>query len=257
LLEERLDYMFHKKDRTQEIEKELEELRNTLADLKNTVLTKEVFDTTLTARTIETQRVIEGAKSEILIEMNRDADIQEETPSDPIIINKERIENLTPKKLNIGCGRDILQDYINIDYRELPGVDVVASVDKLPFKNNTVQEIYLSHVLEHFTETRAKNLLLYWFELLIPGGILVIRVPNIEVMARDYANGEIDWQNLRQIILGGQDYIGDFHYNAFSEESLKDLINNTLDENAITIETITHDRQIGMCKEMEIKVIKK
>jgi predicted SAM-dependent methyltransferase len=61
-------------------------------------------------------------------------------------------------KLNIGCGRNILKDWINVDSVELPGVDIVANLetcgdhDRPLFTNiadNTVDEILCSHVLEH------------------------------------------------------------------------------------------------------------
>ena len=54
-------------------------------------------------------------------------------------------------KLNIGSGRDIKLDYINLDSVELPGVDVVHNLNKFPwpFKDNEFSLIYCSHVLEH------------------------------------------------------------------------------------------------------------
>ncbi|MBU2633718.1 MAG: class I SAM-dependent methyltransferase [Nanoarchaeota archaeon] len=55
------------------------------------------------------------------------------------------------KKLNIGCGRDVLKDYINLDIVKLPGVDIVHNLNKYPypFKDNEFDKIYCNHVLEH------------------------------------------------------------------------------------------------------------
>jgi SAM-dependent methyltransferase len=55
------------------------------------------------------------------------------------------------KKLNLGCGNDIKKDYVNLDFIKQPGVDVVHDLNKFPwpFKDNTFDEIYASHVLEH------------------------------------------------------------------------------------------------------------
>jgi len=55
------------------------------------------------------------------------------------------------KKLNLGCGEDIKKNYVNMDLVKLPGVDVVWNINKTPwpFKDNTFDEIYTSHVLEH------------------------------------------------------------------------------------------------------------
>jgi hypothetical protein len=35
-------------------------------------------------------------------------------------------------KLNLGCGPDIREGYINIDVRELPGVDVCMDISDYP-----------------------------------------------------------------------------------------------------------------------------
>ena len=58
--------------------------------------------------------------------------------------------------LNLGCGKDIRRNtneekWVNMDVSKLPGVDVVHNVNKCPwpFKVNTFDEIYASHVLEH------------------------------------------------------------------------------------------------------------
>ncbi len=58
------------------------------------------------------------------------------------------------KKINLGCGRDILSGWINLDKVALKGVDIIADLDdcnktKLPFDNNEVDEILASHVIEH------------------------------------------------------------------------------------------------------------
>ena len=47
-------------------------------------------------------------------------------------------------KLNIGCGKKILNGYINLDVVKLPGVDIVHDLNKYPwpFKDNYFDEIY-------------------------------------------------------------------------------------------------------------------
>jgi len=36
------------------------------------------------------------------------------------------------KRLNLGCGRNIKKDWVNLDSADLPGVDVVHNVENLP-----------------------------------------------------------------------------------------------------------------------------
>ena len=54
-------------------------------------------------------------------------------------------------KLNLGCGSKILKGYTNIDKFVTYHPDIVHDLEKFPypFKDNSVNEILLSHVLEH------------------------------------------------------------------------------------------------------------
>ncbi|MEK6823649.1 MAG: methyltransferase domain-containing protein [Nanoarchaeota archaeon] len=58
---------------------------------------------------------------------------------------------LKRKKLNIGCGKNIKKEFVNLDSVNLPGVDIVHDLNEYPwpFKKDEFDEIYCSHVLEH------------------------------------------------------------------------------------------------------------
>ena len=82
-------------------------------------------------------------------------------------------------KLNLGCGEDIRKGYVNLDYVKHLGVDKVHDLNKLPypFKDNSFDEIYASHVLEHLD--------VEWFafikelnRLLKKGGRIIVKVPH-------------------------------------------------------------------------------
>ena len=49
------------------------------------------------------------------------------------IVNPDALASDGPPRLNLGCGHIPLDGYVNVDIRALPGVDVVAPVDALPF----------------------------------------------------------------------------------------------------------------------------
>ncbi|MDB5812050.1 MAG: hypothetical protein JWN94_4172 [Betaproteobacteria bacterium] len=95
------------------------------------------------------------------------------TPDAPAITNG-------PQRLNVGCGTDIRDGWINLDSSPLPGVNVVADLDDcrrapLPFAADSIDEFYCSHVLEHLRD--ALGFMQELHRIAKPGAIATIRVP--------------------------------------------------------------------------------
>jgi predicted SAM-dependent methyltransferase len=123
-------------------------------------------------------------------------------------------------KLHLGCGTKHLEGYTNIDIRYLPGVDEVNNIRFLRnYKNDSIDVIYACHVLEHFGRWEYKTVLNRWFEILKPGGILRLAVPNFESVVQFY-NKTGDLKTLMGILYGGQDYDENYHYITFDFNSL-------------------------------------
>lgn len=206
-------------------------------------------------RSRDMQALLFNFRKELLVEMNKNANLAGGIDEvDQKIINQQKVENLNPRKLNVGCGLDIRDDYLNIDARELNGVDIVAEAADLPLDTGSVDEILASHLLEHFTEVKVEQILTHWFKLLKSGGKIVAILPDIQSMMDQYQRGEITWDELRRIVFGDQDYVGDFHYNMYSVESFESLVRKVLEKAEVKL--VQKGRKNGDCLEFEIHIIK-
>jgi len=81
-------------------------------------------------------------------------------------------------KLNLGCGRDVREGYLNLDQVILPGVNVVHDLNRgtLPFKDSQFDEVYCRHVLEHLEA--FSSVVEDIVRIVKPGGILKVEAPH-------------------------------------------------------------------------------
>jgi len=172
------------------------------------------------------------------------------------IVNPEKLAAARNERLrlNLGCGHIALDGYQNVDRRALPGVDIVAEVDDLPFETGEVDEIFSAHLLEHFPEEQLRRQLLpYYYSLLKEGGIFRAVVPDAEAMIQKYTKGEYLFDDMREVMYGAQDYDGDFHFNMFTPESIKKLLKEA---GFTTVHLNAAGRPNGKCFELEISAKK-
>lgn len=80
--------------------------------------------------------------------------------------------------LNLGSGTLPMANAINVDVRKIPGVDMVVDLTSFPWKwkNNSIDGIYMFHVLEHFEDT--KKIISECHRILKKGGFLYLAVPH-------------------------------------------------------------------------------
>ena len=90
-------------------------------------------------------------------------------------------------KLHLGGGeKDFGEDWIHIDGGDFPHLHS-HDVTQLPFKDESVDLIYASHLLEYFDREEAVEVLSEWRRVLRyppggPGGVLRLAVPDFETM---------------------------------------------------------------------------
>lgn len=204
---------------------------------------------------------LEFVRAESLLEIRRvkqidnSSGISEETTVE--IIDADAVEKQKQAKqvrINIGCGHKPLDGYLNVDARQLPGVQVVAPVSKLPFEENSLTEIHSAHLMEHFRQDEMVNVLLpYWFTLLSPGGTFTAIVPDGAAMMKSYAEGQMSFEDIRLVTYGGQEYEGNFHYTMFSAETMKLQLEAA---GFVNVVIVAEGRRNGLCLEMEVKAEK-
>lgn len=153
-------------------------------------------------------------------------------------------------RVNLGSGEKPLPEYLNVDYRSLPGIDIIADVRKLPFEPGTLAEIMSAHLVEHFREHQMRRRILpYWRSLLAPGGILRVICPNWAAMLQLLNSGQMSLADFRLLTFGAQDYEGDDHFAMYTPETLAALLTET---GFHQIDVIAVDRMNGKCPEMEL-----
>jgi SAM-dependent methyltransferase len=98
-----------------------------------------------------------------------------------------------------GAGRAIRPGFLNLDLVYFPGVDVVADVECLPFKGESIVAIECDAVLEHVQ--RPLNAVVEFARVLRPGGLLHVVVPfchPFHEYPRDYQRWTLD--GLRELL---------------------------------------------------------
>jgi len=142
-------------------------------------------------------------------------------------------------KLNLGCGEDIREGYINADIRKLKGVDVQVDMEKpLPWPNDYFDEVLMKDSLEHVSWRKVKELIKEVHRILKKGGKLFIQTPDLEVIAQqiilvpDFKYNELEgFEAISFWVYGALDYPENLHKSGFTKPALRKL----LEENGFKI----------------------
>ena len=105
--------------------------------------------------------------------------------------------------LHLGCGEYNLPGYINIDALSYPHIHYVRPIDDLSiFETNSVDLIYASHCLEHFSYSQVSQVLSEWYRVLKVGGILRLSVPDFDLLLKIYTENGNDLENIIMPLMG-------------------------------------------------------
>ena len=105
-------------------------------------------------------------------------------------------------------------------------VDRYADLRALPYAPDTVDEIRSVQSLEHLDMREGPRVLRHWYDVLKPGGVLHVDVPDFEETARQLLaqpdEPSKDWYY--RLVYGSQKNAYAFHKNGFSPARLERLL---------------------------------
>lgn len=112
-------------------------------------------------------------------------------------MRNQRVQLLKPSVrtkiyLNVGCGANMFEHFINLDFGWLPGLDLCWDIrKKIPLASNSLSGIFTEHALEHFEwQVLAQTVLPELFRILKPGGVIRICVPDAEMAIQGYVQAK-------------------------------------------------------------------
>ena len=137
-------------------------------------------------------------------------------------------------RLNLCCGLDLREGYINVDVRKTRHDVYVLDLEKdllKPFPDGSVEEVIARDCIEHISWRRVEDLLRDIYRVLKCNGRVYIQVPDLEAIARkvilnpDFCFGDLcGWRAISYWVYGGQDYPENTHKAGFTIPTLRRLL---------------------------------
>ena len=130
-------------------------------------------------------------------------------------------------KLHIG-GKQIKDGWKILNIQKNDGVDFVGSISDLSqFDDNSIEEIYASHVVEHVDQKNIKKTLEGIYRVLKNDGKFYISVPDLDVLSRIFIDNKAPAKvkfHVMRMMFGGQTDEFDYHYFGWNYEFLNSYL---------------------------------
>ena len=132
-------------------------------------------------------------------------------------------------KINIG-GETKKDGWKNFNVQKKPNVDLIGNIEDLSqFEDESIEEIYASHIIEHVDQRKIQNTLKGIFRILKKEGKFYVSVPDMDVLCHFFvsplANQQTKFHTMR-MIFGGQIDNYDYHYFGWNYEFMSDYLKN-------------------------------
>ncbi len=111
-------------------------------------------------------------------------------------------------KLNLGCGRNVKDEFINVDLAERENeLDLICDLSEtLPFDDESCEYIYSEHFIEHLTWLDGLNFLGNCFRCLKPGGRFRLVFPDFAKVFNAYLTKDSSFFDVFKQGLNEEDY---------------------------------------------------
>ena len=141
-------------------------------------------------------------------------------------------------KLNLACGSCKLDGYVNVDVNPELKPDLVLDVNgPLPWKDGEVDEIVLSHAIEHVEAKFHHRIYVEFHRILKPEGILILGYPEFSKCAQFWLDNHRGMRDFwTQCIFGRQCDPKDFHVCAMHTPDVKDDLRQIGFKNIVSTE---------------------
>lgn len=131
-------------------------------------------------------------------------------------------------RLHIG-GEEVREGWKILNIQAKPGVDYLGTADDLSqFADDSVTEIYASHVYEHLKYMgQLRRALKEAYRVLVPGGTLRAGVPDLEVLCKLLLHPQLNTDqkfHVQRMMFGGQIDDYDIHYVGLTFEFFRNYL---------------------------------
>jgi len=107
-------------------------------------------------------------------------------------------------KLNLGCENVVVDGFLGVDIggpEHADAAGVQADVMALPFADDSIEEIFASHILEHLEWDQDP--MEEWHRVLEPGGLITVAIPDVFESLMLVYEGTFDRYWLNCAVFGG------------------------------------------------------
>lgn len=126
-------------------------------------------------------------------------------------------------KLNLGCGYDKREGYLNVDIDPACAPDIlIRDGDYSRIPRRRFEEVLAKDVLEHIPRAQTLAALLDFADYLVDGGKLILQTSSILGVAAklQQLSRYADHHGWTICLFGSQAHAGDFHHTGFTEVTL-------------------------------------